>query len=121
MAKIIYKRVYDLDESDRQRVLVDRLWPRGKSKEELHITEWAKDITPTTELRQDYHEGKIDYPDFAAAYKKELENNDQAEPFIDSLKEMSKKGDVTLTFTAKDVERSHIPTLRNFIARKMPR
>ncbi|NLA43916.1 DUF488 family protein [Candidatus Saccharibacteria bacterium] len=121
MANIIYKRVYDLDESDRQRVLVDRLWPRGKSKEELNIIEWAKDITPSTELRQNYHKGKLVYLDFAAAYQRELENNDEAAAFIAKLNELLNNGDVTLTYTSKDVEHSHMPTLRNFIAKKIPR
>lgn len=119
MNKINYKRIYELDDSDKQRVLVDRLWPRGKSKEELKITYWAKDITPTNKLRQDYHKGKISYLDFAASYQAELDNNELADSFIDNVKGLLEKDDVTVTYAAKDVEMSHMPTLRKFIADKI--
>ncbi|NLC39299.1 MAG: DUF488 family protein [Clostridiaceae bacterium] len=117
MGKIIYKRIYDLDESDRQRVLVDRLWPRGKSKEMLRITEWPKDITPSTKIRKDYHDGKLDYEAFAAAYEQELADNKSADDFLESLRDLLENGDVTITTSVKDVEHSHMPTLRNYITK----
>lgn len=117
MGKIIYKRIYDLDESDKQRVLVDRLWPRGKSKEMLRITEWPKDITPSTKIRKDYHDGKLDYEAFAAAYKQELAENKTADDFLESLRDLMENGDVTITTSVKDVEHSHMPTLRNYISK----
>lgn|SRR5690554_6919871 len=115
MGKVIFKRVYDLDASDKQRVLVDRLWPRGQSKETLHITEWPKEITPSTEIRQDYHNGKLDYEAFAKAYGQELESNEEADSFLETLKDLLENGDVTLTSSVKNVEQSHIPTLRSYI------
>ena len=117
MGKIIYKRIYDLDESDRQRVLVDRLWPRGKSKEMLRITEWPKDITPSTKIRKDYHDGKLDYEAFASAYEQELAENKSAGDFLESLRDLLENGDVTITTSVKDVEHSHMPTLRNYITK----
>ena len=119
MNKIIYKRIYDLEEADQQRVLVDRLWPRGKSKETLQIDEWPKDITPSTEIRRDYHKGKLDYEAFAAAYERELAANKSADDFLETLRDLLENGDVTLTTSVKDVEHSHIPTLRNFIKKKI--
>ncbi|NLC25958.1 MAG: DUF488 family protein [Fastidiosipila sp.] len=119
MNKIVYKRVYDLDDSDRQRVLVDRLWPRGQSKEDLQIDEWPKEITPSNDIRKDYHEGKMDYDDFADAYKQELADNETADDFIKTLKELLENDDVTLTTSVKDVEHSHIPTLRNYIKKNI--
>ena len=117
MGKIIYKRIYNLDESDRQRVLVDRLWPRGKSKEMLDITEWPREITPSTGIRKDYHEGKLDYEAFAAAYERELADNKSAADFLESLRDLLENGDVTITTSVKDVEHSHMPTLRKYITR----
>lgn len=119
MNKIVYKRIYDLDDSDKQRVLVERLWPRGKSKEQLAIVEWAKDITPSDKLRQDYHKAVIDYNTFAAAYADELEHNPEAEPFVKTLEKLLDNGDVTLTYSVKDVETSHVPTLRHFLDQKV--
>ena len=116
MGKIVYKRIYDLDESDRQRVLVDRLWPRGQSKEMLAITEWARDITPGSRIRQEYHQGKLDYEAFAAAYEQELADNKSAADFLESLRGLLANGDVTITTAVKDVEHSHMPTLRKYIS-----
>lgn len=57
--KIQIKRIYEIpDSSDGWRVLVDRLWPRGESKEKAALDYWAKDITPSTELRDWFHEDK---------------------------------------------------------------
>lgn len=117
MGKIIYKRIYNLDESDRQRVLVDRLWPRGKSKEMLDITEWPREITPSAGIRKDYHEGKLDYEAFAAAYERELADNKSAADFLESLRDLLENGDVTITTSVKDVDHSHLPTLRKYITR----
>ncbi|MFA6691788.1 MAG: DUF488 family protein [Saccharofermentanales bacterium] len=119
MGKVIFKRVYDLDASDKQRVLVDRLWPRGQSKETMHITEWPKEITPSTEIRQDYHKGKLDYEAFAKAYGQELESNEEADSFLETLKDLLENGDVTLTSSVKNVEQSHIPTLRSYIEKEI--
>ncbi len=56
------ERIYHLPEDEKgYRILVDRLWPRGVSKEEAKIDDWAKDVAPSTELREDYHHGNITY------------------------------------------------------------
>ena len=57
---------------DGARVLVDRLWPRGISKERAALDEWAKDATPTTELRRAFHNGEMPWPQFVDAYRAEL-------------------------------------------------
>lgn len=58
--KILLKRIYELqEEQDGYRVLVDRLWPRGIKKEAAHLDEWAKEITPSTEIRKLYHQGEF--------------------------------------------------------------
>ncbi len=116
MGKLFWKRVYDAPEKDDGfRVLVDRLWPRGISKEKACLVEWAREITPSSDLRQAYHRGEIDYETFSALYAKELAQNPGAKDFTDKIKAELKKGNVTLLYANKDVEQSHIPVLRRFI------
>jgi len=109
MPTIQLKRIYEPAEpSDGFRVLVDRLWPRGVSKEEAKIDLWAKDITPTTELREDFHSGHEDWPAFEHDYRAELAQNPAFNDFIDQIKD---KKTVTLLFAAKDVEHTHAKVL----------
>lgn len=106
------KRAYDAPEpGDGTRVLVDRLWPRGLTKERARIDEWLKDLTPSTDLRQWYHE---DPPgrekEFARRYRAELTGETQSAA-VEKLKELAAQGPVTLVTSAKDVEHSHVPVL----------
>ena len=72
------KRIYDpAEESDGRRILVDRLWPRGMKKERARLDAWAKEITPSPELRKLYHTGGIPFEGFAADYLDELEASDE--------------------------------------------
>lgn len=67
--KILLKRIYEpRDEQDGYRVLVDRLWPRGIKKETARLDEWAKEITPSTEIRKLYHQGEMPFEGFSQAY-----------------------------------------------------
>jgi uncharacterized protein YeaO (DUF488 family) len=124
MKKIKWARIYDYvkalrdnatQAADNYLVLVDRLWPRGISRAEVPLDCWAKDITPTTTLRQQYHKGMIDYSEFAKRYNKELENNPQFADFIAILRREAEMKDVMLLYASKTPEQSHIPTLRRHI------
>ena len=120
MGKLLWKRVYDPPEKeDGFRILVDRLWPRGISKEKACLDEWAKEITPSSDLRQAYHRGEIDYETFSSLYAKELAQNPGAKDFTDKIKAELKKGNVTVLYANKDVEQSHIPVLRRFIEKAL--
>ncbi|NLM06545.1 MAG: DUF488 family protein [Tissierellia bacterium] len=110
MKKIIVQRVYDKDVQG-YRVLVDRLWPRGIKKEEVKFEEWNKDITPSNNLRKDYHDGKISYEDFSRAYEEELDKASELKDFVDRVKDK----DLVLLTSVKDVDHSHIPVLINKI------
>ena len=69
MNRLIWKRIYEkVEDSDGFRVFVDRLWARGIKKETAAIDYWAKEITPTKELREDYHRGKISFEIFSEKY-----------------------------------------------------
>ena len=116
MGKLQWKRVYDApEESDGYRILIDRLWPRGIKKEAAELSDWAKDIAPSTDLRKKYHHGEISYEDFAAAYDKELSYNANLPTFAKEIKDHLRDGNVTLLYAGKDPDKSQIPTLKNHI------
>ena len=120
MGNLLWKRVYNPPEKgDGFRILADRLWPRGISNEKACLDEWAKEITPSSDLRQAYHRGEIDCETFSALYAKELAQNSGAKDFTDKIKAELKKGNVTVLYANKDVEQSHIPVLRRFIEKAL--
>jgi uncharacterized protein YeaO (DUF488 family) len=106
------KRAYDPpSDEDGQRVLVDRLWPRGLSKEAARIDLWAKDATPSNDLRKWYHEDKeARRTEFRERYEAELEQP-AAEDALQKIRQLRKKGPVTLLTGNKDVGDSHVPVL----------
>ncbi len=111
--KIRTKRTYDtIDSEDEFRVLADRLWPRGLKKSVVKIDYWAKEISPTTGLRQAYHNEQITYEEFSSLYREELEQNPLSLPFIERLKGYDT---ITLLTSRKPIELSELPTLEAFI------
>lgn len=110
------KRAYDKPEkSDGVRVLADRLWPRGVSKEEAKIDDWIKPLTPSSELRAWYHADKEKhFKEFTKKYSDELKDK---KDLRDSFREKYDAKTVTLISANKDLVRSHIPTLVRFLKR----
>ncbi|MEE1742017.1 DUF488 family protein [Streptomyces sp. BE147] len=108
------RRVYDPPEDgDGTRVLVDRLWPRGVSKERAAIDVWLKDITPSDELRSWYHQDRSGarYDGFVERYRSELGDPAHTEA-VDRLAALVRGGGpVTLITAVKDVSASHVPVL----------
>ena len=99
MGQLQWKRVYDApEESDGYRILIDRLWPRGIKKEAAKLSDWAKDIAPSTDLRKKYHHGEISYEDFATAYDKELSENPSLPAFAKEIKDHLRNRNVTLLY-----------------------
>lgn len=106
------RRVYDPpDEADGVRVLVDRLWPRGVSKERAAVDEWLKDVTPSSELRTWFHRHRDQYEEFGRRYRAELTGPEQQDA-VQHLCDLAERGTVTLVTAVKDVEHGHLPTLR---------
>ncbi|MFC9947485.1 DUF488 domain-containing protein [Streptomyces pratensis] len=108
------RRVYDPPEDDDgTRVLVDRLWPRGLSKEHAAVDLWAKDVTPSKELRTWYHEDRSAnrYDDFVDRYRTELRDPAHTEAVEGLLALLRRGGPVTLLTAVKDVPASHVPVL----------
>lgn len=111
------KRAYDeAAKNDGFRVLVDRLWPRGVSKDDADIDLWIKDLAPTDELRKWFGHDPDKWSEFHTRYTKELDAlGDALEPLRDAVK---KHGTVTLVFGAKDTEHNNAVTLKDYLESK---
>lgn len=111
--QIKLKRVYDKPlKSDGYRVLVDRLWPRGLSKEKGALSEWAKEIAPTHHLRSWFDHDPDLWEAFNKKYKIELNKNDSFNDFVERL---SSKKCVTLLYATKYDQLTHAITLKELL------
>ena len=99
---------------DGRRVLVDRLWPRGVSRERAALDEWAKDATPSTALRRAFHSGDLDWERFVPAYRAELEEP-AAREAVEGLRAEALTGRVTLLIAGHDRVRTHARVLREAV------
>jgi len=116
---IAIKRVYDPPgPSDGFRVLVDRLWPRGLTKEKAALDLWAKDIAPSTELREEFNHQPEKFAEFKKHYRLELSKNPALAAFCKELK----RPKVTLLFGARDAKINHAAVLAEYLrgAKKKP-
>lgn len=110
------KRIYDpASPDDGARVLVDRLWPRGVSKERAALTEWLKDVAPSTELRVTFGHMADRFPAFAQAYRTELGTQPEKQRAVQHLLDMSRMGTVTLLYGAKDPKVNHALVLQAYL------
>lgn len=105
------KRVYEpVSPDDGERVLVDRLWPRGVSKAAAHLDEWDKDVAPSDELRRWYGHDPAKFAEFRRRYADELREPARAKALA-HLNEAAKHGTVTLLTATKDAARSEAAVL----------
>ena len=105
------KRVYEQpDKNDGMRILVDRLWPRGLTKEKAGVDLWLKDIAPSTELRKWFNHDPDKWDEFKKRYLIELKENTEQ---VWLLKQELEKGVVTLVYGAKDKERNEALVLQD--------
>ncbi|HEK1009486.1 TPA: DUF488 family protein [Pseudomonas putida] len=112
------KRVYDaVDQCDGQRVLVDRLWPRNKRKEDLH-GQWLREVAPSNALRKAFHQGEVDYIGFAQRYQQELAAHPE---HWYSLLDLAAKGDLTLLYASKDIEHNNAQVLAAWLEDELER
>jgi len=107
------KRVYENAEAnDGTRFLVERLWPRGMKKEELKMEAWLKDVAPSDGLRKWFAHDPLKWKEFQKRYRAELESNPNAwKPILES----AKRGDVTLLYSARDIEHNNAVVLNSFL------
>ncbi|BDZ53495.1 DUF488 domain-containing protein [Agromyces marinus] len=114
---VVIKRVYDAPEaSDGYRVLVDRLWPRGISKERAELDEWAKDAAPSPELRAEWHHAADragTFDGFAARYRAELDGSAAAAALLEVAGTHER---VTLVYGARDETQNHARVLLEWLA-----
>jgi uncharacterized protein YeaO (DUF488 family) len=114
-ADLRIKRVYEPPApADGTRILVDRLWPRGLTKERARVDLWLKEIAPSTELRRWFGHDPARWAEFQARYRAELAAN--AEPVAHLRAEMA-RGPVTLVYGAKDEAHNDAIVLRDFLSR----
>lgn len=113
------KRVYDpVQESDGIRLLVDRLWPRGVSKEKAHLDGWEKELAPSPQLRMWFGHKAENFEEFAVLYQAELDANAKAQTAIRRLILQSKENMVTLLYGAKDLQINHATILKTYLESK---
>ncbi len=109
------KRVYeDPSDDDGFRVLVDRIWPRGVSKQRARLDEWLKEVAPSTGLRKWFHHEEPKWHEFERRYLAELEDN----PAIDDLRRIVDEHPVvTLVYSARNEDENQAVVVRNFLSR----
>ncbi len=111
--KIAIKRVYEPpSKEDGKRILVDRLWPRGLTKEKAAVDLWLKEIAPGTALRKWFDHDPAKWDEFKKRYRQELKQN--KEPVV-LLKEQLKKHNLTLLYAAKDETHNDAVVLKEFL------
>jgi uncharacterized protein YeaO (DUF488 family) len=116
---ITTKRVYEpYSRTDGYRVLVDRLWPRGLSKANAHVDLWAKDIAPSTELRQWYEHDPEKWRDFQKRYRAEL-NTAEAKAVLSDLVRRARRGRVTLVYSSHAGDISNAAALERMLKRRV--
>lgn len=116
MAKLIIDRIYDKTPQPGFRILIDRLWPRGVSKEKAALDLWAKDIAPSAELRKWFGHDPEKYDTFKARYLKELAENPAAPAFRATIKQqLADKQDVILLYGAKDTQHNQAVVLHDWL------
>ena len=110
------KRIYeDASKSDGFRVLVDRIWPRGVSKEDSQLDEWLKEIAPSTELRKWFNHKEERFSEFSKKYKVELRNHSD---LIEELLKKARKQRLTLLYGAKDEKYNQAVVLKSFLEKQ---
>jgi uncharacterized protein YeaO (DUF488 family) len=113
------KRAYDAaSPSDGYRVLIDRLWPRGVSKQKAKLDEWEKELAPSTELREWFGHKPDRFAEFRRRYIGELR---QARPRLTELRRRARKGTLTLVYSAHDSEHNDAVVLAEVLRRGLPR
>ena len=112
---MLKKRAYEPKEyDDAERILVDRLWPRGISKEKAAINVWAKELAPSTELREWLGHEPVKWEEFKKRYIEELSSPEKTS-LLRNIAQRTKTGTITLIYSAGDTEHSDVQVLKELI------
>ncbi len=116
MASVKVKRVYeDVEEGEGQRVFVERLWPRGISRQDERVGYWLKEIAPTDELRRWFHETG-DFANFSEKYRRELAEREESRRTLDELRSLlCEHGTITLVYASRDEEHNSAVVLKSIL------
>lgn len=113
------KRVYESPSpEDGKRILVDRLWPRGVTREAAALYAWMKEIAPSPELRKSFNHRPERFGEFTRLYREELESEGMKDE-LEQLCGMVRSGPVTLVYAAKDITCNHALVLKQFLEERM--
>lgn len=113
------KRVYDpIAADDGQRVLVDRLWPRGCRKEALELTVWLREAAPSTDLRRRFHQDPTQFDEFRRLYRLQLAGHPE---YWQALLAPARDGCLTLLFAARDPQQNNAIVLAEFLEEELDR
>ncbi len=113
------RRAYDEPTADDgYRVLVDRLWPRGRTKEVLRLDSWVRDLGPSTDLRKWFGHDPARWPEFRKRYLAELAEATRSQ-VLDDLAERAHKGPITLVYGARDVEHNDAQVIAEVLERRL--
>lgn len=114
---IYLKRAYEpASKKDGYRILVDRLWPRGLTKEKLQLDEWSKEVAPSSELRKEFHHHEEKWNEFVKAYRSELRSLELKDK-LREIAQRARRGRVTLIYGAKDETHNNAVVLKSFLER----
>jgi uncharacterized protein YeaO (DUF488 family) len=111
------RRVYESEgQGEGVRFLIDRLWPRGVSKESLHYQAWLREVAPSDELRKWFGHDPKKWDEFRRRYAYELDEKEESwQPLLDA----ARQGDVTLLYAAKDREHNNAVALKHYLQDKL--
>ena len=119
MSEIKLIRIYEHEQPQGYRMLVDRLWPRGMSKIKANLDEWDKQIGPSNDLRKWFNHDDEKFPEFEKKYIAELDQNDFTPEFIKTVKTALTKGDVLFLYGAKNKEHNQAVVLKKYVENKL--
>jgi uncharacterized protein YeaO (DUF488 family) len=110
------KRAYEPPEhADGYRVLIDRIWPRGVSKEDARLDEWARELAPSSELRRWFSHDPAKFDRFRSRYRDELADHEDK---LRELRRRARRGTLTLVYSARDTEHNDAVVLAELLRRR---
>jgi len=113
MGNLLIKRIYEpAEKTDGLRILVDRLWPRGISKERAQIDQWMKEVAPSTQLRKQFHQNLQNWPWFEHEYIAELKQREAVKELAGLIQQQAT---VTLLYASHDEKQNHVLVLQQFL------
>lgn len=116
MTRVQIKRVYeDMKSGEGQRAFVERMWPRGISKQDERVGQWFKEVAPTDELRRWFHE-TCDFANFSRKYRKELEEHQESKEALQELKSLATDSEsIILVYASKDEHHNSATILKDVL------